>query len=162
MYWSNFECLADITSKKCDLWRFCDFFLVKIYKMCKKVDDPPGLQSSEYSFQKLHLIDYSQHPKQKYANPSRNLKSTPQCRPPGPKSSFCPIRPRDQNNFAPSIRFLKSGHKNDPYSRFLAIQKMFLEKILKLGKNALKHRLINDFGPGGQLWRWILRPQNKF
>ena len=26
------------------------FFLVKIYKMCKKVDDPPGLQSREYFF----------------------------------------------------------------------------------------------------------------
>ena len=28
---------------------------------------------------------------------------------------------------------------------------MFLEKILKLGENALKHRQINDFGPGGRL-----------
>ena len=34
---------------------------------------------------------------------------------------------------------------------------MFLEKILKLGKNALKHREINDFGPGGQFWKWILK-----
>ena len=77
-----------------------------------------------YLFQKLHLIDYSTHPKKKHTNPSRNLKTPLKVGHQGQNQAFAQLE-----HVSTQFWFLKSGHKN----RQLTLKFNLLKQKYKTG-----------------------------